>query len=97
MDDLIERLRASCENGIQPDDVYEAADELDRLRRELAEARQHIHKLIDLTEFWINREDRRDMSEQEYRTWMSLGFQSNAYRNARFFLTAADRENNSHE
>ena len=53
---------------------------------ELAEARGHIHKLIDLAEFWISHGAGRSMSEQEYKTWMSLGFQSNAYRNARAFL-----------
>ena len=44
--ELIERLRNSCEDGIQPDDVYEAADaiesllaENERLKAELAKCR----------------------------------------------------------
>ena len=31
---LIERLRNSCEDGIQPDDVYEAADLIEQLQAE---------------------------------------------------------------
>ena len=32
--ELIERLRNSCEDGIQPDDVYEAADLIEQLQAE---------------------------------------------------------------
>lgn len=36
MSDIVERLRGSCEFGIDPDTVYEAADEIERLRAENA-------------------------------------------------------------
>ena len=32
--ELIERLRNSCEDAIQPDDVYEAADLIEQLQAE---------------------------------------------------------------
>jgi hypothetical protein len=35
MVDIVERLRSSCEDGILPDDIYAAADEIERLRAKL--------------------------------------------------------------
>lgn len=64
------------------------AGELETATERLAEARRHIRRLVDLAEFWINREDRRRMSEHEYKTWVALGFQSGAYRDAHAFLAA---------
>ncbi|HET6890492.1 MAG TPA: hypothetical protein VFH31_05270 [Pyrinomonadaceae bacterium] len=37
MNELIERLRASCENGILPDDTYEAADALEQQVKQIEE------------------------------------------------------------
>lgn len=45
MSDIIERLRASCEDGIQPDDVYEAADEIARLRAEVDAEKAEVFRL----------------------------------------------------
>lgn len=36
MTDIVERLRASCEDGIDPDAVYEAADTIEALRARVA-------------------------------------------------------------
>ena len=63
-----------------------AIEEITQLRSERNRVRLMMARLLDLAEYWINREDRRGMSEQSYRTWMSLGFQSNAYRDSFKYL-----------
>lgn len=47
-----------------------------------------LTKMVELAEFWINREDTRDISEERYAIWLALGHHSNAMRNARAALAA---------
>ena len=50
MDDyqeLIERLRNSCEDAIQPDDVYEAADLIEQLQAENERLKAELAKYRD--------------------------------------------------
>jgi len=42
--------------------------------------------MIDLAEFWINREDRREISYEQWRAWHALGHGSNIMREARAAL-----------
>ena len=44
---LIERLRNSCEDGIQPDDVYEAADLIEQLQAENERLKAELTKYRD--------------------------------------------------
>ena len=44
---LIERLRNSCEDGIQPDDVYEAADLIEQLQAENERLNSELAKYRD--------------------------------------------------
>ncbi len=67
----------------------------DALRAELAEARRGaealrivLAKMIDLAEFWINREDTRNKSDEEYRIWLALGHRSNSLQAARIALVS---------
>jgi len=57
-----------------------------RLERERDAAREALRELVELCEFWINREDTRDKSESEWKTWHALGHGSNAMRRARALL-----------
>jgi hypothetical protein len=66
--------------------VYNMADEIDRSRAEVAQLRALLRNMVELAEFWINREDRRQFSEHEYRTWRALGHDSSAMKAARAAL-----------
>lgn len=63
--------------------------EIERLRAEVEALRANLQSMIDLAEFWICRADLRGMSEDEFRTWHSLGYGSNAMRDARAAINAA--------
>ena len=45
--ELIERMRNSCEDAIQPDDVYEAADLIEQLQAENARLNAELAKYCD--------------------------------------------------
>ena len=45
--ELIERLRNSCEDAIQPDDVYEAADLIEQLQAENERLNAELAKYRD--------------------------------------------------
>ena len=45
--ELIERLRNSCEDAIQPDDVYEAADLIEQLQAENERFKAELAKYRD--------------------------------------------------
>lgn len=45
--ELIERLRNSCEDAIQPDDVYEAADLIEQLQAENERLKAELAKYRD--------------------------------------------------
>lgn len=72
-------LARSCELCAAQNDHATACEQNEKLRALLK-------GMIDLAEFWINREDTRGKSESEYRTWLALGHHSNALRNARNVL-----------
>ena len=78
----------------------EVSDFARQLERELAAARKDaercrsaLSKLIDLAEYWFNREDRRGYSEQQFKSWHALGHGSNTMRDARAAMAppAADK------
>jgi hypothetical protein len=54
--------------------------------------RDALRDMKDLAEFWINRQERRGMSNYEYRTWHQLGYGSNAMQRARAILGRAGGE-----
>lgn len=56
------------------------------LESDLAAAQEALRGMIDLAEFWINREDRSGMSEERYKIWLALGHQSNAMKRAKGVL-----------
>ena len=62
------------------------ADELTRLRAEVEALRLALRKTVDMAEYWINRENRRGMSESDFKTWHALGYGSNAMKAARAAL-----------
>ena len=45
--DIIERLRATPETGADPDMIYETADEIERLRTELAERDRYDAAILE--------------------------------------------------
>lgn len=68
---------------------YEAAkaQPVQDLTTKLAEA---LRNMVELAEYWFNREDRRGFSADQYRTWHALGFGSNTVLNAREALRLFD-------
>lgn len=46
-------------------------------------------RMVDLAEFWINREDRREYLEQQYKTWYALSYGSSTMRDARDAIAKA--------
>lgn len=84
MSDIVERLRSY---SLSPTVQAEAADKIERLHGLLT-------AMVDLAEYWFNREDRRGMGEQRYRDWHSLGYGSTAYRNARAALAESQTGSN---
>lgn len=61
----------------------EAADALDAKDARIAELEGALRGLIDTAEYWIDREDRRGMSETQYNAWLALGHNSKAMKRAR--------------
>ena len=57
-----------------------------RQRAERDALRALLARMVDLAEFWINREDGRSKSEQEWKTWHACGHGSNAMRDAKAAL-----------
>lgn len=53
---------------------------------EIEELVEALRITVDLAEFFINREDRREMSESRWQMWHALGHGSNAMRTARALL-----------
>jgi hypothetical protein len=56
------------------------------LKKENDELWEALREMKELVEFWINREERRGMSNYEYRTWHQLGHGSNAMQRVRALL-----------
>lgn len=81
--DLLARLRKYEPTlGVYDD----AADAIESLQAQLAEALEILQETYLLADWWINRTDLRGMSENDYKTWHALGYSSKAYRSARAFL-----------
>jgi hypothetical protein len=59
-----------------------------REQRDVLAARNAV--LIELAEFWINREEARCKSDAEYQVCLTFGHQSHALRNARAALAACE-------
>ncbi len=57
--------------------------ENERLHAVNAELLEALRQSADLAEYWFLREDRRNLSDSEYKTWHSLGYGSSAYKAAR--------------
>jgi hypothetical protein len=68
----------------------EAADELRRLHAVNAELLEALRQSADLAEYWFLREDRRNLSESEHKTWHALGYGSSAYKAARAAIKKAE-------
>jgi len=62
------------------------AARLTQLEAEVERLRALLKSTVDLAEYWINREERRGMSEGEWRTWHSLGYGSNTMISAHALL-----------
>lgn len=79
-----------CEHGqlARSCEICELKRELAAVTAERYTLRGIVASLIDLAEFWINRNDRRTMSEQEYATWLRLGHRSNAMQRAKAAIDA---------
>lgn len=83
-DQVVARLDDAAK---QHDAAHVAA--LEKRVRDLETA---LRQMVDLAEFWINREDRREYSEQQFKTWHALGHGSNAMREARAAIAAAEAQ-----
>jgi hypothetical protein len=68
----------------------EAAAELRRLHSVNAELLEALRQSADLAEYWFLREDRRNLSESEHKTWHALGYGSSAYKAARAAIDKAE-------
>jgi hypothetical protein len=69
--------------------IADLRTDLAEARRDLDALREALTKTIDLAEFWINREDTRKMSSEEYRIWLALGHRSNWLQAAKAAIDAA--------
>jgi len=69
-------------------DLHALLRDLDEARAERDALRGLLARMIDMTEFWINRDKRPQMSEQEWRTWHACGHGSNAMLDAKAALAA---------
>ena len=67
-----------------------AQPEIERLKAERDALLVILCRMVDLAEFWINREDRREYSEQQYKTWHALGYGSSTMRDARAAIAKAE-------
>ncbi len=65
------------------------AARLAELEAEVERLRALLKSTVELAEYWINREERKGMSEGEWRTWHSLGYGSNTMISARAELAKA--------
>lgn len=61
-------------------DAQRAIAELEGLKAERDALAAQAKALKDLAEFWINQAKPYQPSEQEYKTWLSLGYESKALR-----------------
>jgi hypothetical protein len=68
----------------------EAAAKLRRLHAVNAELLEALRQSVDLAEYWFLREDRRNLSESEHKTWHALGYGSSAYKAARAAIAKAE-------
>jgi hypothetical protein len=67
-----------------------AAAELRRLHSVNAELLEALRQSADLAEYWFLREDRRNLSESEHKTWHALGYGSSAYKAASAAIAKAE-------
>ena len=70
--------------------LLDAAAELRRLHSVNAELLEALRQSADLAEYWFLREDRRNLSESEHKTWHALGYGSSAYKAARAAIAKAE-------
>jgi hypothetical protein len=54
----------------------------DARQGDIDDLRHSLRAMIDLAEYWISRELKPDMSREDYESWLSLGYNSKALRNA---------------
>ncbi len=80
------RIRLS---GSDAGELLDAAAKLRRLHSVNAELLEALRQSVDLAEYWFLREDRRNLSESEHKTWHALGYGSSAYKAARAAIAKA--------
>ena len=68
----------------------QAAAELRRQHEVIADLLEALRQSVDLAEYWFLREDRRNLSESEHKTWHALGYGSSAYKAARAAIDKAE-------
>ena len=56
------------------------------LAARVARLEDALRGMLELAEYWFMRENRRGYSEEQYKAWYSLGFDSNEFKNARAAL-----------
>lgn len=60
--------------------------EIESLKAERDTLRGILCRMVQLAEFWINREDIRGYSARQYKTWHALGYGSSTMRAARLAI-----------
>ena len=60
------------------------------LAAKVARLEDALRGMLELAEYWFMRENRRGYSEEQYKAWYSLGFDSNEFKNARAALARGE-------
>ena len=71
---------------IPPDGNYVLYTAPPDLAAKVARLEDALRGMLELAEYWFMRENRRGYSEEQYKAWYSLGFDSNEFKNARAAL-----------
>ena len=75
---------------IPPDGNYVLYTAPPDLAARVARLEDALRGMLELAEYWFMRENRRGYSEEQYKAWYSLGFDSNEFKNARAALARGE-------
>ena len=75
---------------IPPDGNYVLYTAPPDLAAKVARLEDALRGMLELAEYWFMRENRRGYSEEQYKAWYSLGFDSNEFKNARAALARGE-------